>query len=355
MSQLRYRQSGVGGQEGALSGARRWLEPTLSFGRARTLAGFGHYAAVLELNADLALAICTDGVGTKTVVAAALDRLETIGFDCVAMNVNDIVCVGARPLALVDYLGVHTLDERRAASIFRGLADAATEAGIAIPGGEIAQLPDVIGSDGRALGDPTAFDLVGTCVGTLDRRDLILGDQVRPGDALVGLASSGIHSNGLTLARQALLESGTHRLHEYRAELGRTLGEELLEPTLIYVRPILQLWDSGIETHGLAHITGDGLTNLARLNTGVGYRIVDLFEPPAIFGLIQKAGDVSDGEMFRVFNMGVGFVAIVPSDQVDATLEVATAAGHRALRLGTVTDVPGELTIEPAGIALAAD
>ncbi|HEU4480801.1 MAG TPA: AIR synthase related protein, partial [Actinomycetota bacterium] len=200
-----YEQAGVRGQSDALSSVVRHLAPTLGTPDGiRTLTTFGQYASVLKITDDVAIAISTDGVGSKTIVASKLDRYDTIGFDCVAMNVNDVICVGARPFAMVDYLGVNTLDPRRSDEILRGLGAAAKEAGVAIPGGELAQLPEVIGSDGRAPGDETAFDLVGTCIGTVHPDKIVLGKDVKPGDAIVGIASSGVHSNGLTLARNVL-------------------------------------------------------------------------------------------------------------------------------------------------------
>lgn len=314
------------------------------------LTRFGHYASVLKLSDELAIAICTDGVGSKTLVASALDVYDTIGFDCVAMNVNDIICIGARPVALVDYLGVHTLDSRRTEETLKGLGAAAKEAGIAIPGGELAQLPEVIGSDGRTPGDERAFDLVGTCMGTLHPDRLILGQNVTPGDAIVGVLSSGIHSNGLTLARKTLLETGGYRLDENVGVLGRSVGEELLEPTEIYVRAVLDLWSANIDTHGIVHITGDGFLNLARLDAPVGYAIDDLPETPPIFTFIQQVGDLPDAEMFRVFNMGIGLAIIVPDDQADPALERITASGYQAQRLGTVTDERGRIEIKPRGL-----
>ncbi len=208
----------------------------------------------------------------------------------------------------------------------------------------------MIGSDGKGPGDPTAFDLVGTCVGVVHPDEVILGEAVRPGDTILGVASSGIHSNGLTLARKVLLEQEGLALDEEIPELGRKLGEELLEPTEIYVRGILALWKAGIETRGLAHITSDGFANLSRLNDGVGYRITSLPEAPAIFRLIQERGDIEPEEMYRVFNMGVGFVVITPSRDADRALERLDEAGYRAERIGTITDEAGVVTVEPAGL-----
>ena len=337
-----YEGAGVRDQAAALSAVARHLGPTLGYpDDVEVVTPAGAYAAVLRIAPDLAVAICTDGVGSKTLVASRLDRYDTIGFDCVAMNVNDAICVGARPLALVDYLGVHTLDAGRTEAILDGLGAAAKEAGIAIPGGETAQLPEVIGPG------EDAFDLVGTCIGTLRPDDLITGAAVAPGDALIGLASSGIHSNGLTLARKALdARDWTERV----ADTGRTIGDELLEPTRIYVRAARALWDEGIDTRGLAHITGDGLLNLCRLDADVGYAIESLPAEPPVFDLIRRAGPVDDAEMFRVFNMGIGMVVVVREDEAAATLEIVARAGYAAARLGTVTDEARVVTIPEKGL-----
>lgn len=346
-----YESAGVRQQGDALSSIEQHLGPTLGLPRdAEVLTRFGQYASVLKVNDDVAIAISTDGVGSKTIVASMLDRYDTIGFDCVAMNVNDVICVGARPFAMVDYLGVHTLDRARADEILRGLGAAAKEAGVAIPGGELAQLPEVIGSDGKSPGDERAFDLVGTCIGTVHPDKLVLGSAVQPGDAIVGLASSGVHSNGLTLARNVLLKRAGMSLDSAVGELGRTLGDELLEPTEIYVRAVVDLWNSGIETRGLAHLTSDGFANLCRLDAEVGYRIDSLFETPSIFGLIKRHGDIPDTEMYRVFNMGVGFVVIVADSDLERSVASIVSSGYRAMKIGEVTDENGIVTIEPAGL-----
>ena len=346
-----YTAAGVRGQGDALSSIERHLGPTLTLPEdVELLTTFGQYASVLKLNDDLAIAISTDGVGSKTIVASALGRYDTIGFDCVAMNVNDIICVGARPFAMVDYLGVNTLDPRITEEILRGLGAAAKEASIAIPGGELAQLPEVIGSNGRDEGDPTAFDLVGTCIGTCHPDRLVLGREIEPGDAILGLASSGVHSNGLTLARKSLLQAGRFQLADEVSSLGRSIGEELLEPTEIYVRAVVDLWNAGIETRGLVHITSDGFTNLCRLDAQVGYDLQHLPDVPAIFDVIRKAGGIDDAEMYRVFNMGVGFVVIVREDQVDDALARISGSGYRAQRVGTVDDDAGRVKIRSAGL-----
>jgi phosphoribosylformylglycinamidine cyclo-ligase len=334
VSLLSYDDAGVRGQEAALDAVGRYLGPTLA--RADVLTHFGDYAAVVRLDENLALAICTDGVGSKTLIASMLERYDTIGFDCVAMNVNDLVCVGARPTAMVDYLAVSELDPGRAEAIMRGLGAAAEAAGIAVVGGELSQLPDIIGHE-----DPTAFDLVGTAIGTLHPSAILRGDAMAAGDVLVGIASSGIHSNGLTLARRALLERAGGRLDEHVEALGRTLGEELLEPTAIYARPVLALWEAGVATLGLAHITGDGFRNLCRMSPRVGFVLDHLPPAPPIFGLIAAAGDIPSSEMYAVFNMGVGLVVAISEADVDAAVEIVAAHGLRAGRIGRVTDETG--------------
>ena len=343
-----YEASGVRGQGEALSAVQRHLGPTLT--GFPLLTKFGHYATVVEIEPDVrAMAITTDGVGSKTLVASAMDRYDTIGFDCIAMNVNDILCVGARPYLLVDYLGVHTLDPRRTDEILQGLGAAAKEARIGIPGGELAQLPEVIGSDGEVPGDPTAFDLVGTCVGFLHPKELVLGQDVQVGDAILGLHASGIHSNGLTLARRVLLKERGFALDEHIEELGCTVGEELLRPTRIYVEAIDLLWNEGVATHGLVHVTGDGFANLNRLEADVGYRLEELPDTPPIFRLIQEVGAVDDVEMFRVFNMGVGMVAIVAPDEAARATRLLERVGVGVTRLGEVVNDPG-ITIEPVNL-----
>ncbi|MGH2752422.1 MAG: phosphoribosylformylglycinamidine cyclo-ligase [Actinomycetota bacterium] len=349
-----YEGAGVKSQAAALSAVERHLRPTFSFPTTgEVLTEFGHYASVIKLTPELALAMCTDGVGSKTIVASALDRYDTIAFDCVAMNVNDLLCVGARPLAMVDYLGVNTLEARRTDELLGGLAAAAKEAGIAIPGGEVAQLPEIVGSDGRTPGDSSAFDLVGTCVGTLHPNELILGGSIEPGDAIIGLASSGLHSNGYTLARRVLLAHAGMSLDAHVEELGRSLGEELLEPTTIYVRAITKLWNAGIETRGLSHITGDGFANLVRLEAEVGYELDALPEPHPIFGMIQERGGLDLAEMFAVFNMGVGLVVITPESQLEGALASIESSGYAAQRIGTVIDEPRVVRLAQHGLDLA--
>jgi phosphoribosylformylglycinamidine cyclo-ligase len=346
-----YEHAGVGGQSNALAAVVRHLQPSFAhLEGAEVITRFGHPASAIKVAPDLAIALCTDGVGSKTMIASALDRYDTIGIDCVAMNVNDMICLGARPLAMVDYLGVNALDPRRTDELLRGLGAGAKQAGIAIPGGELAQLPEIIGSSGAGAADESAFDLVGACVGTVHPDRVILGHDIRPGDALIGIASSGIHSNGLTLARKVLLESGAYALPDHVDGLGRTLGEELLEPTEIYVAAIDALRSASIEIRGLSHITGDGFANLARLEAQVGYAIEQLPPRPEIFALIQEQGSLDDAEMFRVFNMGVGFIVIVAPEDADGAVTAIGSGGYSGRQLGAVTGETGTVRIEPHGL-----
>jgi phosphoribosylformylglycinamidine cyclo-ligase len=299
-------------------------------GRGRPALDFGHYANVLDLGNNLGLAISTDGVGTKILVAQMLGKYDTIGIDCVAMNVNDVVCVGAEPVAIVDYIAVERTDGALLDELGAGIAAGAEQANVAVPGGEIAQVPEMLHGVKR---EGEAFDLVATCVGTVALDAIVTGEAMRPGDAVVGLASSGLHSNGYTLARKVFFEDAEWQAGQHVAEFGRTLGEEMLEPTRIYVRPTLQML-AELDVRALAHITGDGFTNLSRLEAPVGFELDALPDAPAVFALLQRLGDVADEEMFRVYNMGVGFCAVVPDEQAERAVEIARSHGIDAWRIG---------------------
>lgn len=303
---------------------------------SRSVVPSGHYASVLRVTDDLGIAIATDGVGSKLVVAEQADRLETVGIDCVAMNVNDLICVGAEPIALVDYLAVEEVDAGRLARIGVGLKVGAEAAGCEIPGGELAVLPELI----KGHPSPHGFDLCATAIGTVALKDLVLGDRIAPGDAIIGVPSSGLHSNGYTLARRVLEPLG---LDAKPAELeGASVADALLEPTVIYVRAALDLLRSEVDVRGLSHITGGGLNNLLRI--GSGYEISDPLPVPPVFGLVQQLGDVETAEMWEVFNMGCGLVAIVPDADADAATAILAARHPGARRIGTTTDT-GTVTV----------
>lgn len=307
----------------------------------------GYYANILDIGGGMGLALTTDGVGSKVLVAQMVGRFDTIGIDCVAMNVNDLLCVGARPLSMVDYLAVQEADPQLLEEIARGLAAGAELAGISIPGGEIAQLPEVIAGVRPGVG----FDLAGAAVGLVPLDRIIIGREIAPGDALIGIASNGIHSNGLTLAREVLFKRHGYDVRAWIPELGASLGEELLRPTHIYVREALAALDRGVPVRAMMHITGDGFLNLARVAGQIGFVIDALPPPPPVFGLIQRLGSIPDAEMYRVFNMGVGFCLVVPPDTLDETLAAVRAFGKPAQRIGHAVADPGRrIHIAPAGL-----
>jgi phosphoribosylformylglycinamidine cyclo-ligase len=323
----------------ALVDVLRTIEP----GRpSRVVPLPGHYASVLRLTDTLGLALGTDGVGSKIVVAQQAGRLDTVGIDCIAMNVNDVVCVGAEPIAVLDYLAVEQADPNALAAIGRGLKVGAEAAGVEIPGGELAVIPELI----RGHPSPHGFDLCATCAGTVDLDAIVTGADCAPGDALIGLPASGLHSNGYTLARRALEGLA---LDDRPPELeGASVADALLAPTVIYVRAALDLLRSDIPVHGLAHITGGGLANLRRLHAGVGWAIEEPLPVPPVCTLIQRRGGIDDAEMWDVFNMGCGFVCVVPAEQADAAAAIVAARHPGARRIGTVTAEAGRITA-PSG------
>ncbi len=306
----------------------------------------GYFASVIDFG-GLGVAICTDGIGTKALIAQMMNRYDTVGIDCVAMNVNDLVCVGATPITLVDYIAVEHAEPTMLAALGAGLAEGARRAGVSIAGGEIAQMRDVI--KGAAPG--TGFDLAGTAIGRVDLAAINVGAAVCPGDSILGIASNGIHSNGLSLARRVFFEAAGLAVGDNAEGLDETVGEALLRPTHIYVREALDLLSSEVPIRALIHITGDGFLNLTRIKARVGMRLDALPPPPPIFAVLQRLGAVGNAEMYRVFNMGVGFCAIVPADQEARAIDLACAHGKSCRRIGVVVDDPeGRVWIEPAGL-----
>jgi phosphoribosylformylglycinamidine cyclo-ligase len=286
----------------------------------------GHYASVIRIDDGTGIALSTDGVGTKLLVAEQLGRFDTVGIDCVAMNVNDVICVGAEPLAMLDYIAIERADPEVCEQIGVGLARGAELAGIEIPGGELAQLGDMV----------RGFDVAGACFGTVALDEIVDGSAVQPGDAIVGLPSSGIHSNGYTLARSAL--DGLPLDEDPEGRLGRSLGDVLLEPTEIYVKPVLELLHSDVVVRGLAHITSGGLGNLLRLVAEVGYEIDAPLPVPPIFELIQERSSVPDEQMSEVFNMGCGFCVVVPARDEAAAVELLRRHYPAAQRIGRTVE-----------------
>ncbi|MGH2905527.1 MAG: phosphoribosylformylglycinamidine cyclo-ligase [Solirubrobacterales bacterium] len=307
----------------------------------------GHYANVLKVAENLGIAISTDGVGSKVIVAEQMGKFDTVGIDCMAMSVNDLICVGATPIALVDYIAVEQADAEMLAAIATGLKAGAEQAGVEIPGGELAQLPELI----KGHPSPNGFDLVGAAFGTIALDAIVSGDKITPGDVIIGLPSSGIHSNGLTLARKALLEDAGLALADTPPEFGgKSVGEELLTPTEIYVKPILELLHSPVEVRGLAHLTSGGVLNLLRLNSDVGYEFSRPLAPQPVFELIQRSASVSDAEMHEVFNMGCGFTVVVPPEHADAADTLLRSHYTGAHVIGEVTDAAGQVAVTPNGL-----
>src|SRR6266404_1618111 len=287
----------------------------------------GYFANVIDIG-GVGLAICTDGVGSKSIIAQMMRRYDTIGIDCVAMNVNDVICVGARPLSMVDYIGLEDSDADMLGAIAIGLSAGAKQAGISISGGEISPLKDVL----------RGFDLVGAAVGLVPLDRIITGRDLVPGDIIIGLESSGIHSNGLTLARYVFFKQGKLSVDHVFPELGISLGEELLRPTLIYVPEILEIINNVSVVKALINITGDGLLNLPRVDAKVGFEIDNLPPTPPIFRLIQQYGGVSSAEMHQVYNMGIGFCVLVGEKDRDVTMTILQRHGRRAQVIGRVIE-----------------
>jgi phosphoribosylformylglycinamidine cyclo-ligase len=335
-----YAASGVDeAREQAAFGSvmRPWLEKTKvarAGVRVRSGIGSGHFASVLDVGGGVSIALTTDGVGTKILLARQAGRYESVGIDCVANNVNDLICVGADPVALVDYIALDEVDERVLGELARGLFLGADAAGVAVVGGEIAQVASLLADRAAAGGEGPVFDLVGTAVGVLPAgRPVLDGSEVVPGDVVVGLNSSGLHSNGYSLARWALFEVGGLSLDARLADL-------LLEPTRVYVGAARALWAAEVPLHGMVHISGGGLLNLLRLAARVGYVLDALPALPEVFGLIGDAGGVSLDELYATFNMGIGLCVVVPPETVDPTLSAVRGAGEEASVIGRVVDGP---------------
>jgi len=329
-----YAQAGVDqhGADRAVTALVNVLK-TIDPGRAsRSRLASGHYAAVLEVAPNLGIAVGTDGVGSKLILAEQTGRYDTVGIDCVAMNVNDVVCVGAEPIALLDYLAVEQADPAVMEQIGIGLKKGAELAGVEIPGGEVAILPELI----RGHPSPNGFDLTATCFGTVALDAMVTGETIAPGDALIGVPSSGLHSNSYTLARKIVEGLPLDQAFE-----GGTLADALLEPTVIYVRAALELVRSAVDVRGFAHITGGGLLNLKRLNESVGFAIEQPLPVPPIISFLVERGNVSSREAWEVFNMGCGFVAVVPEADVDEAVALLDAHHPGTRRIGTATDRAG--------------
>ena len=339
---LSYREAGVDIDAGdaLVERIKPFAKRTM---RPEVLAGIGGFGALVEIGKrfrDPVLVAGTDGVGTKLMLAFALGRHDTVGIDLVAMSVNDILVQGAEPLFFLDYFACGKLDVEVATDVIRGIAAGCEQAGCALIGGETAEMPGMY--------PPGEYDLAGFAVGVVEKSGIIDGRTIAPGDAVLGIASSGPHSNGFSLIRRILAESAADLASPFDAT---TLGGALLAPTRIYVKPLLALTHS-LPVKGMAHITGGGLVeNVPRmLPAGVQARLARSTWPrPPIFDWLQRHGNVADEEMHRVFNCGVGMAVVIASEHADRALRQLGDAGERAYRIGTIVARPAG---EPATVVV---
>lgn len=327
-----YRNSGVDIEAGyeSVELMKQYVKRTL---RPEVMGGIGGFSGAFSLAGiknmeDPVLLSGTDGVGTKLKIAFLLDRHDTIGIDCVAMCVNDVACAGGEPLFFLDYIACGKNVPEKIATIVSGVAEGCVQAGCALVGGETAEHPGLMPED--------EYDLAGFSVGACDRKDLITGEELKPGDVLIGIASSGVHSNGFSLVRN-IFEMSKENLTRFYPELGATLGEVLLAPTRIYVKALKSAKEAGVRIHACSHITGGGFyENVPRmLKDGVRAEIrKDSYEVPAIFRLMAEKGEVSEHVMYNTFNMGVGMVVAVDPADVEKTIEAFRAAGENSFVIG---------------------
>ncbi len=303
--------------------------------RKEVMGGLGGFSGAFSLSAiknmeEPVLLSGTDGVGTKLKLAFLMDRHDTVGIDCVAMCVNDVACAGGEPLFFLDYIACGKNEPEKIAQIVKGVCDGCSQAGAALIGGETAEMPGFYPID--------EYDLAGFAVGVADKKDLITGEDIREGDALVGIASSGVHSNGFSLVRK-VFDVNKENLAEYIPELGETLGDALLRPTKIYVRALRSVRQAGVTIKGCSHVTGGGFyENIPRmLPDGIRAKVLkDSYEVPAVFRLLQKRGQIEEHMMYNTFNMGIGMVLAMDPGDVQTALKALADAGEKAYVIGSV-------------------
>ncbi len=337
-----YKEAGVDVTAGykSVELMKKYVQSTYIPGVESDLGGFGGLFApdIKDMKKPI-LVSGTDGVGTKLKLAFLMNKHDTIGQDCVAMCVNDIVCCGARPIFFLDYMSLWKNIPEMVATIVKGVTDGCKMAGCALVGGETAEMP--------GLYSENEYDLAGFSVGIVDQEKMINSESIEVGDVVIGLASSGVHSNGFSLVRK-IFNVNEENLKEYREELGKTLGEALIEPTKIYVKPVLKLLEQ-VNVKGISHITGGGFyENMPRmLNEKVALNIdKDSYEVPAIFKLIQKEGNIPLRDMYNTFNMGIGMAIIVPKEEQEKALEILKEAGETAYVIGEVVEGNKEINIK---------
>ncbi len=338
-----YKSSGVDIEAGYKS-VELMKESVKGTLRPEVLGGLGGFSGAFSMSAikdmeEPVLLSGTDGCGTKVKLAFLMDKHDTIGIDAVAMCVNDVACAGGEPLFFLDYIACGKNYPERIATIVSGVAEGCKQSGCALIGGETAEHPGLMPED--------EYDLAGFSVGVCDKKDIITGEAIKDGDLLIGIASSGVHSNGFSLVRN-VFEMSKESLDTYYDELGETLGEALIRPTIIYVKALKAVKDAGVTIHGCSHITGGGFyENIPRMLPGSVKAVVkkDSYDIPPIFKLIQSTGDIAEEMMYNTFNMGLGMVIAVDSKDVDATLTGIESAGQKAFVVGDVVSGNGDVEL----------
>ncbi len=331
-----YKTSGVDIEAGykSVELMKKYVAETM---RNEVLGGIGGFSGAFSLAAiknmeDPVLLSGTDGVGTKIKLAFELDKHDTIGIDCVAMCVNDVACAGGEPLFFLDYIACGKNEPEKIASIVKGVAEGCKLSGSALVGGETAEHPGLMPED--------EYDLAGFAVGVCDRKDLIDGNSLKAGDVIIGIASSGVHSNGFSLVRN-VFKMEKEALCKYYDELGKTLGEALLEPTIIYVKALKEIKNSGVKVKACSHITGGGFyENVPRMLKEGIHAVIrkDSYEVPAIFKMLAKEGDVSEQVMYNTFNMGIGMMVVVDKADADNTMAAIMKSGEKAFVIGEIKE-----------------
>ncbi len=327
-----YKKAGVDIEAGyrSVELMKQYVKETM---RPEVLGGIGGFSGAFSLekikNMEKPVLLSgTDGVGTKIKLAFLLDKHDTVGIDCVAMCVNDVICAGGEPLFFLDYIACGKNHPEKIASIVKGVAEGCRQAGTALVGGETAEHPGLMPQD--------EYDLAGFAVGVVDEKDLITGAELKAGDVLIGMASSGVHSNGFSLVRK-VFPMTRESLDTYYMELGATLGETLLEPTKIYVKALQSVRDAGVRVKACSHITGGGFyENVPRMLKDGIHAVIrkDSYEIPPIFRLLQKKGDIADQVMYNTYNMGIGMIVAVDEADADRTMSAMKAAGEMPCLIG---------------------
>ena len=320
----------------AIASLGDWLDRTLSFRTDEVFSDVkGHYSGLYRLGGGRVLSMSTDSVGTKLVVAEMMGKYDTVGIDLLGVLANDIISVGSTPVAMVDYIGVEKPDPDMLSEVGRGIYEGCRQAKVVVIGGETATVPDLI----------KGFDLAGAIIGLSEEEELVLGSEISEGDVVIGLESSGIHSNGYTLARKAFFDWNDYSISDpLPTDPDLTIGEALLIPTVIYVEVVLDIL-SEIRPHGLAHISGSGVRKMRRLKEGIGYSLDGTFPAQPIFEAIRKLAKVPWEEMYKTYNMGMGFAVIVDPSDRDDVIDICQRHGVGAKAVGTAFEDPGERII----------